>query len=363
MPLSKPIRLVFFFLLLAIQLDAQATTTESNLPKPLLQYLEQLPDFNGTLLIAKNDQILYQLARGVAQLEYDIPITTTTTFNLASITKLFTAVAILQLYERGLVQLDVPVGKYLPNYPDRIVRDSVTIYQLLTHTAGLPPFYLPALETNPLQLTQLSDFLPFLTQQPLHHLPGTEYHYSGGNFLLLGLIIESVAGQTYDAYLQSQVFAPAGMRQSRSYAVDALVPNRASGYRIDSTGAFRRNDYLLTIGTSAAGYYATADDVLRFSQALQNGTLLRDTTFELMIRPKVKGYTTYLGFGIDVDQRYGQPIIGHSGGWYGVRTELMIFRSTDHTVIVLSNQNDDGASGASKIITDLRVLVGNLVDP
>lgn len=163
----------------------------------------------------------------------------------------------------------------------------------------------------------------------------------------------------YYDYVDTYIFRKAGMQHSLALPIDSLVSNKANGYTCfwGDQDYFSRNDPYLALASPAGGHYSTAHDLFLFSQALQNGTLLKQQTFQEMIRSRVKGYNTHLGYGIDVDRRYAEQIIGHSGGWYGVRTELMDFLASDYTVVVLSNQDDNGQTGASKVIEDLKELI------
>ena len=164
---------------------------------------------------------------------------------------------------------------------------------------------------------------------------------------------------TYYEYLQQYVFQPAGMHHTLAFRPDSLITNKASGYTTfwGDQSYLSRNDYYLAKASPAGSHYATAHDLWRFSQALANDQLLRRDTRELMQSPKVKGYNTHLGYGIDIDQRHRELILGHSGGWFGVRTEWMFFPASDYTIIVLSNIDDDGKSGASRVIDDFRSIV------
>ncbi len=354
---SKVILLMAVGLVITSPLSAQ-----KNYSKEILQYLEQLDpnEFSGTILVARNDQIIASKASGWSNMEYQIANQMDTKFNVASISKMFTAVAVLQLVEQGHLKLTQPIGKYLSNYPNTLVRDSVTVHQLLTHTSGNRNFYVENfLESNKLQYREVSDFLQLFANDPLLFSPGKKYHYSAAGFVLLGLIVEKISGQTYYDYLKEHVFGRAGMKNTTELEIDSIVSNKASGYTtfFGESKELKRNDFYLSKASPAGLHYSTAEDLFKFSKALRNHMLLRKETVALMFEPKVQGYNTQIGYGIDVDQRYNQTILGHSGGWYGVRAELMDFMDDNYTVIVLSNIDDDGKSGASKVIDYFKVVV------
>lgn len=317
-------------------------------------YLNDLDkdDFSGTVLVALNDKIIEKRAYGLASIEFNVKNNIDTKFNIASITKLFTAVATLQLFEQGKLKLKNPIGDYLPDYPNKLVRDSVTVHQLLTHTSGLNNFYVADLDKiKNLDYKKISDFVPLFVNDTLLSKPGTKYDYSATGMVILGLIIEKVSGKIYYDYLRENIFKPAEMPNTTELEIDSIVNNKASGYTsmFGENKTLKKNDYYLTKASPGGFYYSTVNDLFNFSKALRNFNLLKKETTELMFEPKVKGYNTHMGYGIGVDQRYNQNILGHSGGWYGVHCELMDFMNDHYTVVILSNIDDGGTNGASKL--------------
>ena len=141
------------------------------------------------------------------------------------------------------------------------------------------------------------------------------------------------------------------MYNTTELEIDSIVKNKASGYTsmFGENKTLKKNDYYLTKASPGGFYYSTISDLFNFSKALRNYKLLNKRTTELMFEPKVKGYNTDMGYGIGVDQRYNQTIIGHAGGWYGIHCELMDFMKDKYTVIILSNIDDGGDNGASKL--------------
>lgn len=321
-------------------------------------------DFSGTILVAQNDSIIETRSYGLANIEYNVKNRINTRFNIASITKMFTAVATLQLYEQGKIDLNVPIGKYLPHYQNKMVRDSVTIHQLLTHTSGLNNFYVSDLDKMVnMKYKEISDFVPLFVNDSLLSKPGEQYNYSGTGFVLLGLIIEKVSGKSYYDYIKDNVLMPANMTSTSAIEIDSIVKNKANGYtsQFGKSKVLKKNDYYLTKASPAGFYYSTAEDLFNFSKALRTYKLLNKETTKLMFKPKVKGYNTHLGYGIDIDQRYNQTILGHSGGWYGIHTELMDFMDDNFTVVILSNIDDGGKEGASKVADFFKTLLANKV--
>lgn len=196
------------FLFLAVFSFGQSTDTKI---KTFLDNLNE-NEFSGTILVAHNDTIIEKRAFGFASIEYAIENKLDTKFNIASITKMITAVATLQLFENGKVELEKPIGEYLQDYPNKLVRDSVTIHQLLTHTSGNNNFYEgDFLQTDKLKYNQISDFVPLFANDSLLSKPSTKYDYSASGFVILGLIIEKVSGQNYYTYVKENIFKPAEM--------------------------------------------------------------------------------------------------------------------------------------------------------
>jgi|GEM_PF-152443 len=324
-------------------------------------YLNNLSDFSGTILIGHNDEIVEERAYGQANIEYKIDNNIETKFNIASITKMITATAIMQLVDQEKINLQNTVGNYLPDFSNHIIRDSVTIHQLLTHTSGIPAFYDESyLQSNKLKYKKIGDYSPLFIDKELKFSPGSTYEYAGGGFVVLGLILESVTGMDYYDYIENNICDMAGMKNTIAFSPDTIIHNVASGYtRLFGDQMYlSKNEYYISKASPAGGYYSTARDLFSFMTALRTNALFDSETTELMCSPKVKGYNTHLGYGIDVDRRFAQEIIGHNGGWYGVRAEVMYFKSSGHSVVVLSNMDDDSRSGASNVIENIKYMLG-----
>ncbi len=355
-----------FYLTTAILFISVLSFGQSNTEKELkidsfLTSLKQ-DDFSGTILVAHNNKIIEKRAYGLSSIEFNVKNNLETKFNIASITKMFTSVATLQLYEQEKLKLNVPIGKYLPNYPNKLVRNSVTIHQLLSHTSGLNNFYIADEDKmKNLEYKKTSDFVQLFVNDTLLSKPGTKYNYSASGFVILGLIIEKVSGKNYYDYIKDAILKPAEMLNTSELEVDSIVSNKASGYTsmFGENKILKKNDYYLTKASPGGFYYSTVTDLFNFSKALRNYKLLKKVTTELMFKPKIKGYNTHIGYGIDVDQRYNQTILGHSGGWYGIHCELMNFKKDNYTVVILSNIDDGGKKGASKVADFFKNLIAD----
>ena len=330
---------------------------------PIANYLNELSDFSGSILVAHKDSVIERRAYGLANIEYGVKNEIDTRYNLASINKFMTSIGVMQLVEDGKILLNATVGTYLPNYKNQIVRDSVTIHHLLTHTSGIPPFYgKKYMDSDKLQYRKVDDYIALFEHEALQFSPGERYKYSGSGFVVLGKIIEVVTGMTYYEYMKNNVFEKAGMRNTLAMPVDSLIESKANGYTSlwGNQSYYSRNDYHISKASPSSSHYSTVYDVYLFSKAIRNGTLINQESKELLYTPKKRGYNTFVSYGMDIDQRYDEQITGHSGGWFGVRTELMDFSTSKHTVVVLSNKDDDGNSGASKVIEDIKEIIAGV---
>ena len=273
------------FLLAALALLAPASVpaqapppapplTEADLIARLTTTLDSLAGrdaFSGVVLLAKAGAPVFQRAVGFADREARRPNTVETAFNLGSINKVFTATAIRQLAAQGKLSLDATVGSYWPDYPNAEVAKQVTIRQLLEHRGGLGGniFGAPAGGTRR-DLKALRDYLPLFATEPLQFAPGTQQAYSNAGYLVLGLLVERLSGETYYDYVRNHIYEPAGMRHTAHFRSDSLPAHAALGYTRDGGSALARNtDLLPGIGSSAGGGYSTPQDLARFVQALR----------------------------------------------------------------------------------------------
>src|SRR2546421_5654357 len=223
--------------------------------------------FSGVVLLAENGKPVLVQAYGFTDATKTTPNRTDTKFNLGSINKIFTQVAIGQLAAAGKLSVDDTVRKHLPDYPSPVA-DKITIQQLIEHRSGLGDFFGPEfMAAPPSKIRKLSDYLPLFANKPLLFEPGTEQRYSNAGYIVLGLIVERLSGQSYYDYVREHIFKPAGMNDTDSYQIDENVPNRARGIT-------KRGDQMPGRGSSAGGGYSTAPDLLRFAKALSGNKLL-----------------------------------------------------------------------------------------
>jgi CubicO group peptidase (beta-lactamase class C family) len=247
----------------------------------LMDSLEQRGEFSGVVTLAHDGTVVFQRAAGYADRAEKRPNRHDTAFNLASVNKLFTATAISQLASAGRIDLDAPLVRAWPDYPNQDVARRVTVRQLLTMRSGVDGniFGAPPGRTRH-DLRHNRDFLSLFVEQPLAFEPGTKQQYSNAGFVVLGALVQRVSGEDYYAYVRQHVFEPTGMTHSGSWPIDSLPPNTAIGYtrQIDGGGSVSaaakpNSDMLPGRGSAAGGGYSTADDLLRYLEAVRAGRL------------------------------------------------------------------------------------------
>ncbi len=304
--------------------------------------------FSGTVLLAKDGKPFLEKAVGKASLRYDVPVRIDTRFNLGSMNKMFTAVAIAQLVEQGKLSFNDTVGKILPDYPNPAVREKVTLHHLLTHSSGLGSYFASKkYEDTWTKLFTVDDFLKTFAEEPPAFEPGQRFLYSNSGFIVLGKIVEKISGISYYDYVREHIYQPAGMNDSDSYEMDKEVPNLATGYTLINPltdrpdGILRNNYYQHSIkGGPAGGGYSTVQDLLRFDQALRSGKLLSPKYVEMLVTGKISmgGPNMQYGYGFGVETLpSGRRIIGHNGGAPGINGWLDSYWEDGYTVAVLCN--------------------------
>jgi CubicO group peptidase (beta-lactamase class C family) len=309
-------------------------------------------DFAGAVLIAKSGKPIFTDAVGLADREHKVANTLKSRFRLGSMNKMVTAVSTLQLVQAGKIALDAPLGKYLPDYPNKEIA-KVTIHQLLTHTGGTGDFFGPEFDAHRLELRTHSDYLKLFGTRAPEFAPGSRWKYSNYGFLLLGAIIEGVSGQSYYDYVQQHVYAPAGMTSTGSEPEERAVPDRSVGYtKMDGSNQWKPNtDTLPYRGMAAGGGYSTVEDLLRFANALQQHKLLDAKHTELLTTGKVDTPGGRYAYGFQERIINGTRCFGHGGGAPGMNGELDICDG-GYVVLVLANLDPPAAHRIGEFITN-----------
>lgn len=324
-----------------------------------LDSLEATDHLSGVVLIAKGQKVLFGKAYGYGNLADSIANQMDTRFNLASMNKMFTGLAIMQLVQAGKLALHEKVGTYLPDYPNRRVRDSVTIDQLLTHTSGMGNFWEAHDSLAKEKFKTVADYLPLFVDQQLLFAPGSQFAYSNSGFMVLGLIIEKVSGEDYFTYVSKHIYKQADMNDTDSYALDEVIPRLATGYTmsVEKPGQWKNNTWSNVVkGTPAGGGYSTAADLLNFATALQGFRFLNKENTEAYTMGRVKYAKGKYGYGFSEEMINGHRVIGHTGGHYGIANELMILPESAYVVVILTNGEVENYWAVSNFIK--RKLVG-----
>ena len=309
--------------------------------------------FAGAVLIAKDGKPVLAEAYGLADREHKIANTLKTRFRIGSMNKMFTAVSILQLAQAGKLQLTDPVGKYLTDYPNKDIATKVTIHQLLTHTGGTGDFFGPEFDAHRLELKTLQDYVTLFGNRPPKFEPGSKWEYSNYGFLMLGVIIEKVTGQSYYDYVREHVYKPAGMSSTDSEPEDKTVSDRSVGYTKQDSTEWKTNiDTLPYRGTSAGGGYSTVEDLSKFADALLGNKLLHAHFMELLTTGKDGTPDNSYAYGFGVRTINGTRCFGHGGGAPGMNGDLEICPSVGYVVAVLANLDPPAATRASQFITN-----------
>ncbi|MBK8906301.1 MAG: serine hydrolase [Anaerolineaceae bacterium] len=329
----------------------------------LIQQKANAGEFSGVVALWQADEPVFQQAVGLAHRGFGIANTLETRFRLASIGKLFTAVATLQLIEQNQFKLDTPIHDLL-NLSHTTIPANVTIFHLLTMSSGIADWFEESEDweaewaalcrENPIYLLrQNADYLPLFSQKPPNFAAGERYQYNNAGYILLGLAIEAVSSVSYFDYVRQHVFARAGMVGADFIALDAIAPNLAEGYVAANNQSgqttWRKNIYSTTPEAAAdGGAVATAVDLHRFSEALRNGRLLPPEKTETMLYPyipesdePINDYFWQYGFGNEFvfDRRHQLLRWGHTGEEDGVSGRFYHYPAQTLDVVILGNQS------------------------
>jgi len=351
--MNKVIRFTTLLLSLALFLFVLSCTKKENLrSKQINRYMNYCYEngiFNGIMLIAENGQIIYHQAMGYADQENRLLLKTNTPFYIASLTKQFTSMAIMMLKERGKLEFDSKLSDFFPDFPS--YAEQVTIRHLLTHTAGIPDHFELGAYKPDLTNTEVLDLL--IRQPKLEFIPGIQFKFSNGGYVLLALIVERVSGQYFQDFLRDHIFRPLGMNQTLVYDESKpVVENRALGYNPFG----EKDDYeILTKGDG--GIFSTTGNLFKWDQALYSDVLVKPPTL-------LEAFTSYrlqnrlltgYGFGWAVSDQPTGKIVSHGGGFGGFRAYIERQPNKKRTIIFISNTGN--ALPTKDIIAGLRSIL------
>lgn len=315
----------------AASADTGSETLASRVDSAVAPYVER-GDFMGVIAAQRPGEEPLVRAYGVASVELGVPHRADDVFMIGSISKQFTAAAILLLAEEGLLETSDRVRRHLPKFPHG---DRITIHQLLTHTSGVEDVYsLASFGMSGGRFGSFDNVVAELGAAPLTHEPGSAYRYSNGGYSILAAIIETVSGLSYGEFLTTRIFGPLGMADTRHAAPGPAVERSVSGY--EPWGA---SDLTASVPVAAAylagsgSLWSSARDLLLWSEALHGGRLLSEESYESMISDHGHGY----GYGVSRFERFGRDVVGHDGRVSGYASDLARYLDEKLTVVVLSN--------------------------
>ena len=319
--------------------SAEAITAKAN---EYLQAHAAINRFSGSVLVAKGEQMLFAKGISLANVEHQIPNTPETRFRLGSITKQFTAMAILILQEQGKLSVDDLASKHAPGCPE--AWKDVTIHHLLTHTSGIPSFTgLPGYRAAMPLPSPAAKTLDRVREMPLEFTPGEKFNYSNSGYVLLGQIIEQVSGKSYDEFLRESIFQPLGLADTGYDMPEKILPHRAAGYRRQGDGVVNAAYLDMTIPHAAGALYSTTLDLHRWSQALDSGKLISSAALAKMFTPGKSNY----GYGWIIDKQFGRDRIQHGGGINGFSTFIARYPGEKLCVVVLCNVEPSPAAAVA----------------
>ena len=310
--------------------------------------------FRGAAIVIKQGQPVFRKAYGLANSEWDIPNTPDTKFRIGSITKQFTAIAILQLADQGKLKLEDPVATYYEGAPAAWER--ITVHHLLNHTSGIVSYtgmkdFFPKMSRDPRTPAEIVK----LTQDlPLEFDPGTRYKYNNTGYVFLGHIIEKVSGMKYADYLRQHILDPAGMADTGFDTHADVLKKRATGYLPNGKIA----PYLdMSLPHAAGSLYSTVDDFVKWDQALASGKLLSPASWKRMTTPGLSDY----GYGLNLKPLAGHASMAHGGGINGFNTHFIRFPEEKVAVAVFANVNGPAADTLAASLA--RLYFGEDVKP
>ena len=320
-------RIILLFILFTFFTSSYSQTNDDIYRKfvDLFPSVKNIPSLSAA--ISKDNKIIFSGSAGFINIENDVPATTKSVYRLASISKSITAVAIMQLAEKGKLNLDEDITKYLPYFPKK--KWPVTIRQILSHTSGLRTYRNEEEFNSKISFPDIKSTVMYFANDTLQHQPGSKYLYSTLSYNVLAAIIEEVSGISFSNYIKEYIFKPAGMTTAYFDFYNNIIPNRASGYQKNKYREIENAPLTdLSIKFPGGGFATSIEDLIKFGQALLNNTLIKPATLETMLKPTELINGKIIPYGLGFDSRkdeYGNTYFGHTGGGTGFLSNLLIY--------------------------------------
>jgi CubicO group peptidase (beta-lactamase class C family) len=348
-------RILAFCCVFAVVIGSAAQAGElSEKLKAHMVGLAKSENFSGAALVMKDGRPLLREAYGKANYELDVPNTVETKFRLGSITKQFTAMAVMILAEQGKLSVQDLIGKHLEDAPPAWA--NITIRHLLTHTSGIPSYTgFPQMMSRTVRLpASIDEIMATFRDKPLEFEPAEEFRYSNSGYIVLGKIIERASGQDYETFVRHSIFQPLGMNDSGYDHNAAILPNRAAGY-VRTFIILANAPYIdMTWPHAAGALYSTIDDLAKWDRALAEGKLIGPKSYEEMFSPFLRTYA----YGWFVRDRDGHREIGHGGGIHGFSTSIVRYPDDQVCVIVLNNVVPTGSERIARELAGMVLGLG-----
>ncbi|MCA1928699.1 serine hydrolase [Rheinheimera sp.] len=345
---QEPHKINYFEFLSAGAVDqAKTPVSAREFAQELSGFLNNLAShdaFSGAVLVAKGKEVIFKDAVGFADRRWKVKNTVDTRFSLASMNKMFTAIAALQLIEQGKLKFDDKLIQFVDkSWLPMKHAEAITIRHLLTHTSGLGNFFNDEfIQSNKEIYRDLAGYKPLIAKSELLFTPGSQNRYSNSGMLMLGLVIEKVSGESYYDYIQKHIYDKANMPGSGSFELDSTTENIASGY----LKRMHSDDWVDSVytreikGSPAGGGFSTIDDLYQFALALTEFKLLGKALTEQAYSAKTEfNSAPWYGYGFAVGGKPDNRIVGHSGAYLGVDSRLDIHLDKGFVVVILANQS------------------------
>ena len=356
----RPLRSLFLGALIALAPAARAWQAASASPAAteaavieakVQEWLAKPEAVALSVAVARGDELVFSRAFGMADLEFQVPANEDTLFRIGSVTKQFTAAAILRLAEKNALDVDAEATEYLPEL--HVQGHAVTLRNLLTHTSGFKSYTeLESFWKEAGRELSLEEMLALFQDEPFEFEPGTKFKYCNSGYYLLGKILERVTDVEYGEYLRREFFEPLGLQSTRHDSNELVLQNRAQGYRFEN-GEFRNDPPIGLASPGAAGaLVSSAKDLVRWQRALATGKVVSAASYEEMTTPFMfeDGRETGYGMGLMLGEFAGQRAVVHDGGIFGFNSSLAYYPESELSVAVISNCEALPASGVAQAI-------------